>query len=45
MAANGANVPCIFAAWGYGAIAMAKDAAAVAQRFAEIPALAAELIR
>jgi phosphoglycolate phosphatase len=44
-AANGANVPCIFAAWGYGAIAMAKDAAVVAQRFAEIPALAAELIR
>ncbi len=30
-AARGAGVPCIFAAWGYGPLAMAEGADAVAQ--------------
>ena len=32
-AARGAGVPCIFAAWGYGPLAMAEGAAAVADDF------------
>lgn len=43
-AASGAGVPCIFAAWGYGELAMAQGAAAVAQGFAEVPALAEGLL-
>ena len=43
-AARGAGLPCIFAAWGYGAASMAKGAAAVAQGFAEVPALAKALL-
>lgn len=42
-AAAGAGLPCIFAAWGYGAPDMAGSAA-VAGRFAEIPALARRLL-
>ena len=43
-AARGAGLPGIFAAWGYGTPAMADGAAAVAQRFAELPRLAAPLL-
>ncbi len=32
-AARGAGVPCIFAGWGYGPLAMAEGAAAVADDF------------
>jgi phosphoglycolate phosphatase len=45
MAATGAGLPCIFAAWGYGPPEMAKGAAAVAHRFAEVPELARGLLR
>jgi phosphoglycolate phosphatase len=45
MAATGAGLPCIFAAWGYGPPEMAKGAAAVARSFAEIPDLAHGLLR
>ncbi|GAC1346230.1 MAG: HAD family hydrolase [Acetobacteraceae bacterium] len=44
VAAAGAGLPCIFAAWGYGTAAMGRDAQATAQCFAEIPALAAALL-
>jgi phosphoglycolate phosphatase len=40
LSANGAHVPCIFAAWGYGPLSMAAGAAAVAERFADLPAIA-----
>lgn len=43
-AAAGAGVPCIFAAWGYGPAAMAEGAAAVAQGFHDVPALALRLV-
>jgi len=43
-AATGAGLPCIFAAWGYGTPTMATGAAAVAQHFTEIPALAMDLL-
>ena len=43
-AAAGAGLPCIFAAWGYGNAALGTDAAAVAARFADVPALAARLL-
>lgn len=43
-AAVGAGVPCIFAGWGYGPRLMAKGAAAVAERFADVPALAERLL-
>jgi phosphoglycolate phosphatase len=42
-AARGAGVPCIFAAWGYGLPAMAEGAAAVAQDFGELVAVARRL--
>jgi phosphoglycolate phosphatase len=45
LAAAGAGIPCIFAAWGYGAAATAHGAAAVACNFAEVPALAVSLLR
>jgi len=36
LAARGAGVPCVFAAWGYGTPAMAEGAAAVARDFPEL---------
>jgi phosphoglycolate phosphatase len=42
-AGKGAGLPTIFAAWGYGAPEMAAGADAVAQSFAEVPALCARL--
>ncbi len=36
LAARGAGVPCVFAAWGYGTPAMAEGAAAVAQDFEQL---------
>ena len=41
--AVGIGCPGVFAEWGYGAPAMAKGAAAVAQRFADLPAIASRL--
>ncbi len=43
-AANGAGVPCIFAAWGYGPAEMGAPAAATAGSFAAVPAIAARLV-
>lgn len=43
-AARGAGVPCVFALWGYGPVAMAEGAAARAERFAELPALVGSLL-
>jgi len=43
-AAAGAGVPCIFAGWGYGPTAMAEGAAAVADQFSALPALANRLV-
>lgn len=43
-AATGAGIPSIFAAWGYGAAAMASAATAVARRFSDIPDIASRLI-
>ena len=43
-AARGARVPCIFAAWGYGPLSMAEGAAAIADRFGDVPRLAAGLL-
>ncbi len=42
-AASAAGIPCIFAAWGYGPLAMAA-AAAVAHAFEQVPALAGSLL-
>jgi phosphoglycolate phosphatase len=44
LSANGAHVPCIFAAWGYGPLSMAKGAAAVAERFSDLPGIADKLL-
>lgn len=44
LAARGAGVPCIFAAWGYGSAAMADGAAGVAQGFAELGRMARALL-
>jgi phosphoglycolate phosphatase len=44
IAATGAGLPCIFAAWGYGPPEMAKGAAAVAHGFAEVPGMARALL-
>lgn len=43
-AATGAGIPCVFAAWGYGAPEMAAGAAATAASPAELPALLARLL-
>lgn len=43
-AAKGADVPSIFAAWGYGAPRMAEGANAVAKRFAELATLGPKLL-
>ena len=45
LAATGAGVPCIFAGWGYGTAAMAEGAAATADGFPALPALAEGLLR
>jgi phosphoglycolate phosphatase len=44
LASTGAGVPCIFAAWGYGPLSMADGAAAVAERFSDLPAMATGLL-
>jgi len=44
IAAAGAGIPCIFAAWGYGTPEMARGAAAIAAGFAELPDLAERLV-
>lgn len=44
LAAAGAKIPCIFAAWGYGAPNMAEGATAVAAQFADLPSLVGKLI-
>jgi phosphoglycolate phosphatase len=44
LSANGAHVPCIFAAWGYGPLSMAEGAAAVAERFSDLPGIADKLL-
>ena len=44
LSANGAHVPCIFAAWGYGPLAMAKGADVVARDFPEMVAIARRLL-
>ena len=43
-AALAAQVPCIFAAWGYGPLSMAEGAAAVAETFRELPGIAEGLL-
>jgi phosphoglycolate phosphatase len=43
-AARRAGLPCIFAAWGYGAPAMAAGAVAVAGDFPELTAIARRLL-
>jgi phosphoglycolate phosphatase len=44
VAARGAGVPCIFAAWGYGPAPMAEGAVAVAGDFTELAAIARRLL-
>ena len=44
-AAHGADLPCIFAAWGYGPPTMATGADAIAQDFAELVQIAGRLTR
>jgi phosphoglycolate phosphatase len=44
LAATGAGLPCIFAGWGYGPPEMARGAAAVAERFTDLPPIAARLL-
>lgn len=44
LAATGAGLPCIFAAWGYGTTGMAEGAAAVAEEFADLPPIACRLL-
>jgi phosphoglycolate phosphatase len=44
LAARGAGVPCIFAAWGYGPPTMAEGAAAVAQHFTDLPDVCERLL-
>ena len=39
-----AGVPCVFAAWGYGPMSMAEGAAAVAERFSDLPEIAHKLL-
>jgi phosphoglycolate phosphatase len=45
LAATGAHVPCIFAAWGYGPRSMAEGAAAVAERFTDLPGIAERILK
>jgi phosphoglycolate phosphatase len=44
LAARGAGVPCVFAAWGYGAAEMAEGAAAVAGDFPELGVIVRRLV-
>lgn len=44
VAARGAGLPCIFAAWGYGPASAGAGAAAYAATFAAVPALAEALL-
>ncbi|MDB5395244.1 MAG: gph [Rhodospirillales bacterium] len=44
LAAKGAGVPCLFAAWGYGSRSMAESAAAIASHFSDLPAMAEALL-
>ena len=44
VAAHGAGMPAVFAAWGYGPPAMAAGAEAIAASFAELPAIARRLL-
>jgi phosphoglycolate phosphatase len=44
LAAAGLGMPAIFAAWGYGSPEVGVQAAAVAQRFSDLPAIAARLL-
>lgn len=44
LAARGAGLPAIFAAWGYGSPAMSDGAAAIADSFADLPGLAERLL-
>ena len=44
MAATGARLPCVFALWGYGPPIMAEGAAMTAERFADLPRIAAGLL-
>ena len=43
-AARGADVPAIYAAWGYGSATAPQGAAAVARKFAELAAIAPRLV-
>ena len=43
-AADGAGVPCVFAAWGYGTPAMAEGATAVARDFVELGTIVRRLM-
>ena len=45
LAANGADIPVIFALWGYGPPDMAAGAAAQAASFEDVPGLAAGLLK
>ncbi len=45
LAAAGLGLPCIFALWGYGPASMGAAAEATAERFEEVPAIAARLLR
>jgi phosphoglycolate phosphatase len=44
IAAAGADLPAIFAAWGYGPLSAGEHAAATAQCFTDIPAIAEKLL-
>jgi phosphoglycolate phosphatase len=44
LAARGAGVPCVFAAWGYGQSGMAEGAAAVARDFPELGTIVRRLV-
>ncbi len=44
LAASGAGIPCIFAAWGYGTTDAGRGAAAFAAQFDELPAIASGLL-
>lgn len=43
-AASGAGLACIFATWGYGPLSMSAGAAATADRFDQLPAIAEGLL-
>ncbi|HTW71775.1 MAG TPA: HAD family hydrolase [Acetobacteraceae bacterium] len=44
LAAHGAGVPCVFAAWGYGPLSMAAGANAVARDFPELGGMVRRLM-